>query len=185
MKKFNILSEIQELIQSKQIVEFDLNGIEYLVYAYPLQANSEYITLGVVSPAGTLTGVTICRFEDVRLFSTKTIYIGEMTKLVEGESVRQQALKEIEDIEEFTFVGVASYLQQSKIVAQISIDHDETFDARIVGFDDAFMVCDEFMGGKDKRLARTYFPISSICRIVLSTPMLKATNQYLIENNIE
>lgn len=184
MKQFNIQNELKKIIDSKQLIEIDLRGIEELIYAYLLKSNEEYLTLAVINANGMFSGVTICRMEDINLISTESNFINEMAKLVESDSVYLQSLKEIEDIEEFTFIGFVSYLEETKSVAAVTRDNQENIEGRIAGFDDMFMVIDEYAAGKDKKIARTYFPFSDITRISVGTILLKSTSKYLAENNL-
>ncbi|MEX0895927.1 MAG: hypothetical protein WDZ94_03230 [Patescibacteria group bacterium] len=184
MKKFNIQNELKQIIENKKLIELDINGIEDLIYGYFLKANEEYLALAVINSNGMLVGITMCRMEDVNLISTESNFINEMAKLVDRDNVYAQVLKEIENIIEFTFIGFASYLQDTKTVAAVTRNNQENIEGRIVGFDENFMVVDEYAAGKDKKVARTYFPFDDITRISIGSTLLKATSRYLAENNL-
>jgi hypothetical protein len=184
MKTFNVQHELSQIIESKQLVEIDLEGVDQLIYAYILKANEEYITIAVINLNGMLTGVTMCRFTDVNLFSTGNNYSNELTKLIDADSIYRQTDTAIEKIDRFTFEGIAAYLEDSRTVAMVTRDNQENIVGRLAGFDDEYIVIDEYVGGRNSKLARTYFPITDISQITISTALLNATNNFLAENNI-
>ncbi|MBI1872237.1 hypothetical protein HYS10_02330 [Candidatus Collierbacteria bacterium] len=184
MKKFDFQTELKRIIDSRQLVEVNLHGAPTYLVAYILSANDKYLTFAVVSSSATLTGVTICHMVDVDSISIETIYLSELAKQISDDSIYQQALKDVQNIKEFTFDGFASGLENTKTLVEITTDNDDNISGRIAGHSDDILILDEYSSESDRRIRRTYFNRETIVRISLDVAWIRTISRSLDDKNI-
>lgn len=184
MNPLNYQSELQKIIDGKQLVEVNLHGAPTYLVAYILSANDEFLTLGVVSSSATFTGVTICRTDDVDSISVESIYLSELVKQISANSIYEQAIDDIKDITELTFDGFAAGLEGTKTLVEITTDNDDNIAGRIVSHNDNVLVLDEYSSESDRRLRRTYFNRNTIVRMSIDVAWIRTIARSLADKNL-
>ena len=184
MKTFDYLSELNKLIENKQLTEVYLQGDPTFIVAYILNATAKFVTLAVVGSNATFSGVSIVRFEDIDSVSVQSTYLSELAKQIQNTTIYDQAMQCIKPIATFTFDGLAEGLENTKTIVELTQHNDEVSAGRIAGHDSKILVLDEYSTESDKRLKRTYFNRETIKRFSLGLAWLRTIERFLADKNI-
>lgn len=184
MNEFSFQNELKNIVDSRQLVEMVLDGEPDYRVVYFLSADENFVTFAEINSAAGYVGVSICRMADITSISVDTIYLSELTKQIQGDSLYLQAKKAVESIETFTPSGFISALEDTKTVVELTTHARESIAGRIVGHDDTVLVLDEYSSESDRRIARTYFRFPEIVRIAVDVPWLRTISQSLLNKNL-
>lgn len=184
MKALDYQSELQKIIDAKQLVEVVIHGFPPFIAAYILNANDEYITLAEVSSSATLAGVMILRASDIDYISVETLYLSELIKQIKDDTVYRQAIVNVQNIKDFTFNGFAQCFEDSSTLVELTLYDEDIIAGRIVGHNDKILVLDEYSTHSDRRVRRTYFNFDSVSRITLDIPWIRTIARSLADKNI-
>lgn len=174
MKKFNFQEELKRLIESKQLVELNLNlegklghGVGYII-----DANEEYITFARVTNDATLEGVTICLTQGIESIETETNFTKELAKDITNDALYQEAIKNVEKVKKFSFLGFVSAFENTPAIVDISSEN-QNYTGRIIDHDDEMLVIDEYFAEDFGRFSRSYINPSIITSITVGGTWLK------------
>lgn len=176
MKNFNFQNELKNLIEKQKLVEIrfrELTG-DFKV-AYILNANSEFITLAEISDHGELDGVCMYHSDEICSFSYETFYLNKLEKKV-NPSALKQALKDIEKVKDFSFVGLASAFEDTDTIVEVAYEADSKPAGKIIGHDEntLFLVeLDDEFKGPQGFLAYTLINLSTVTRMSLDIPYMR------------
>jgi hypothetical protein len=183
MKQFDYQAELKKIIETKQLVEVDIDGPGHGV-AYILNANDEYLTFAKINNNAALDGVIICPMTDVNYVQTDTTFISELAKHITGKDLHQQAIKVVDGIKEFTFEGFISGLENTRTIIEFTDKDEDSFSGRILGHNDKIIVVDEYYTEDSGRFARSYVNRATISRIVVASPWLNIITRSLADKNL-
>jgi hypothetical protein len=184
MQTFHFKSELQEIISNKKLVEITLDGAPTYKVAYILAANDDYLTFAEVSSSASFSGVSMCRTKDINIISVDTIYLSELVKLIPGESLYLQALKNVENVTDFTPSGLITAVEGTKTLVELTTIDEEVIAGRIINHDDEIIVLDEYSSESDRRIAHSYYRVAHIIRISLDVPWVRTITRSLADKNL-
>ncbi len=180
MNKFSYLEELQNIIDKHQLVEIYRRNSTSFGVVQILHANDEFLTVVALSTnENTYEGVAIFPISDVESITIETAYLNTLSKQVATESIFQQAMDEIKDIENFTFNGFIAYLEKSKRFAEISIGDRGGEIVKLTGHDSLVLAIDEYSESSKDTIAHTYYKIEDLVGIALNTPRIKILERFL------
>ncbi len=173
MNNFNFQTEIQKIIENKQLAEVRFRDVpgEFKV-AFILNINAEFITLAEVDNLGELDGIGMYFFDQISSINTSTLYLNRLKKNVTA-SVWEEAMKSIAGVTDFSFSGLAAFLEKKKKFVEVAYEADFMPVGKIVGYDNqalSFIEIDEL---HTQPIAHTVILLSAITRMSLDTPYIR------------
>ncbi len=184
MNTFNYNDELQKMITSKQLVEFNLHGDTEHSVSYILNANDEYVTFAKITNDATLQGVIICLTSSLESIQIETRFIGELVKDIQDDSVHQEAVNILKDVKTFSFEGISSAFAGTDTMLEVTTEDNVNFTGKVIALDDTALVLDEYYSQDDGRFARTYLNPSQISRITVGGTWLKIITRSVADKNL-
>ncbi len=178
MTTLDYQNDLQNIINNKQLVEFDLTSEENVV-AYILRASTEFITIAEISASATLLAVSTYRMSDVQRMSADSIYLNEFAKQLPGDSLYQQASIDIEKMNGTSFDAFLEAFLNVQTYVEVVKENGNTFQGKIVGYDDNIVALDEYYAQYEKRFARIYINRNIIMCMAVDTPRLRVLERAL------
>lgn len=174
-EKFKLTTQIQSWIDNKQLVQIHSNErINDFEIAYILHLENNFLTFIKIGVNGKYDGIVMCLISDVQLFKAESLYLRELEKKVDKDSIYQQVTKVVSGINKFTPSGILSTFKSEKNIIGIIYNFEEKFTGRIVDFSGPTLVIDEYNSEFDHRFSRTYLKTENITRIILNSNWLKS-----------
>ncbi len=184
MSTFHFSELLTQLIADKNLVEVHLAGAPTYKVAYLLGASEEFLTFAEVSSSATLSGVIMCRMDDVEAIKTETIYCGELAKQLAGDSLYQQAVAVSAKLEAHTFDGFMSAFAKTATLVEVTDLNENVVAGRVIDHDDKILVLDEFYAENDRRFGRSYISQPTIARLAVLVPWINTIARSLADKNL-
>lgn len=183
--KFSFENDLEEIVASKKLIEIQLNGESSLnKVGYIVAVNKEFLTFADINPTGAFVFVSIYRMDDINAIKVETVYLSEFSKKITDDSIYEQALKLVENIEEYSFDGFISAFEGTKQIIEIDDENDDELSGRIVSHDDKVVVLDEYYAEYAQRFSRSYIRKSNITKISVGAPWLQTISRALTDRNL-
>ncbi len=185
MKNFNYQNELKKIVENKQLVQvyFHDTPSDYSV-AYLLSADDDFITLAEIANTAAFDGVTIRHMSDVDIIKPDTIYLNELMKQITDDSLYQQAMKDVEGIEKFSFDGFISGLENTGTIVEILSTNGDNFTGKITGYDDEVLILEEYRSELPRTLSRAYIRLKVVAQISVDIPYLRIIARALADKSI-
>lgn len=184
-EKFKLATQIQFWIDNKQLVQIhNSERTADFDVAYILHFENNFLTFTDIGTDGKYGGIIMCHIDDVQLFKTESLYLQELVKKVDNDSIYQQAKEDIDGIDKFTPSGLLSTFKGEKTIVGITYSSGERFAGRVIDLSGPTLVIDEYGSEYDRRFSRTYLKAENITRIFLSFNWLKTIARSLRDKNI-
>ena len=99
------------------------------------------------------------------------------------DSLYEEAIKEIENIKDFTFKGFFTAFEGTKKLVDINLE-SAGFTGRVIGLDDAVVAVDEYYAEENTRFSRTFINPLTLVSVTVGGTWLKIIARSLVEKNI-
>src|SRR5258708_29844277 len=108
------------------------------------------------------------------------MYIRGLVKLNTGSSLQQQALKNVENIKDFSFDGFISGFENTDTIVEVLYESDNASAGKITAHNKEVLVLDEYYAQNDQGLVRSYISRETITRISVDIPYLRIIARFLV-----
>ncbi len=183
MAKFNYLDELKKIVDSKKLVELNLPQEEGVV-AYVLRVNEEFITIAEISASAILLAVSTYRLSDISQIKLDSIYLSEFSKMLTDKSLYLEAKKSIESMKDCSFNGFLEAFVGTETLVELADEKGDTFQGKIVSYEDDRIIMDEYYSQYDKRFARTIIKRDILVGFAVNTPRIRILSRVLAEKNL-
>lgn len=172
MDTLNFQKELQNIIESKQLIEVDLPADKGVV-AYVLRASDDFITIAEVSASMTLLAVSMYRLSDVELIRVDSIYLSKLVKQLPDDSLYQKATQIIEKMQGCSFDSFFETFAGKETLVELLKENGESLQGKIVNYSDTMITFEEYYTQYDSRFSRTFVSRNIINCIAIGTPRLR------------
>jgi hypothetical protein len=174
MSSFNYITEIQKIIDSKELVEVRVYSNPGMFnVAYVLGANQEFLVLAEIDPKANLDGVCVYQMENVISIKQKTPYLAKFSQKISDQSQYNQAYKDFELLTDLTFEGFIADFEGKDAIIEVLCDEGETVAGKIVAHDEHILVLTELDSKKGTTEGTTYLNKDAIIRLSVDVPWIK------------
>lgn len=184
MSKFDYKTELNRIIDTKQLTEIQLDGFENYKVAYLLNVNREFLTFSELNPAGLFAGVFMCQTSDIESIKIDSLYLQQFAKKKIDPTALPQAQKIIKNIKNFDFDGLLSAFAGSSQIVNLIMEGDNNFAGRIINFSDKIIVLDEYYTEYGARFSRMYASRNKLVRISIDENWTKTIGEALAEKKL-
>ena len=172
MKNLDFQAELKKIMEDKRLVEIYFHRASSFGVCYIISVNVEYITLAIIGHNEVYLGVAIFPMSEVESIAIDTTYLKSLEKLLADNSLYKKALNDVKDIEEFTFDGFISSIEEIGTYAELHLEDERMF-VKIVNYNDDILAVDEYADNRKGIIAHTYYKRADIVRMVFKTPSLR------------
>lgn len=185
MQTFNLQIEFKKIVETKQFIQVHLHDTpnEFKV-AYIIGVSDGYLALAEINDSGVLDGVTVLRSDMVETIKVATIYLSELMKKIDRNSLDKQVAESIRRIKKFSFEGFVSGLENTNTIVEILYENGYILTGRIIGHSDESLVLDEYRSECDRLFARCYINFEAIAQISFNIPYLEILSQSLADKKL-
>ncbi len=171
MSSFNYITEIQKIIDSKELVEVRVYSNPGMFnVAYVLGANQEFLVLAEIDPKAHLDGVCVYQMDNVISIKQNTPYLAKFSQKISGTAQYDQAYKDFEALSDLTFEGFISAFEGKDTLVEVLCDGGETVAGKIFAHDEHILVLSELDSKKGTTDGTTYLNKDSIIRLSTDVP---------------
>lgn len=180
MSTMTMQTELAQIIKDKKLVDLNLPQDDE-VLGYVLRANDDYITLAEISASFSLLAVSTYRLADVKTINLDSIYLREFAQQVPDDTLYQRAAESIKDMPDSGFEAFLQAFAHTPTLVEITIEDGDSFQGRIVDFNDDSIFVDEYYLRYQQRYARVIINRQLVTSMAVNTartrvlaPMLAA-----------
>lgn len=173
MKNFNFQTELQKIIEKKQLVavRFKRTPEEFKV-VYLLDANDEFTTIAEIDNRGELDGVCMYHSDEINSVSTYSQYLSKLEKKIDPSTLKR-VLSTIENVKEFSFTGLASAIENTDTLVEVEYENGFRPVGKITGHDEQALFLTEFDDESKEPLAHFLIKFSAITCMSLDIPYMR------------